>query len=192
MIRRSAVAVFTNIFYYPCFRITWNFKFNFSFAFFFLSFIFSLSLTLIHYHINLLNSVGCAVVEREWECWQDGRVTLAIYKTTLTVTATALAVHAAIRCMEESLTLMKVEERGERESFHVKFIDLTRAITPGIYYLHSPKSTTCVMTLQHTRVRNRLNLLPKDKWWMLFGITEFQKYELIKKKTVEIQKWMVF
>lgn len=40
MIRRSAVAVFTNIFYYPCFRITWKFKFNFSFAFFFLKFYF--------------------------------------------------------------------------------------------------------------------------------------------------------
>lgn len=87
-------------------------------------------------------------------------MTLAIYKTTLTVTATALAVHAAIRCMEESLTLMKVEER---ESFHVKFDDLTRAITPGIYYLHSPKVNYMSHDITtHERVRNRLNLLPKD------------------------------
>lgn len=58
-------------------------------------------------------------------------MTLAIYKTTLTVTATALAVHAAIRCMEGSLTLMKVGERGERESFHVKFDDLMEPSRPG-------------------------------------------------------------
>lgn len=92
-------------------------------------------------------------------------MTLAIYKTTLTVTATALAVHAAIRCMEGSLTLMKVEERGEREgelscqihrlneSHHAR--DLLSPFSKVNYMSHD--ITT------HTRVRNRLNLLPKDK-----------------------------
>lgn len=77
-------------------------------------------------------------------------MTLAIYKTTLTVTATALAVHAAIRCMEESLTLMKVEERGERESFHVKFIDLMSHHARDLLSPFSKVNYMSVMTLQHT------------------------------------------